>query len=575
MQLALNYIQFKSRSLLNQMATALPSTTVTANLTRVLNEELSCPICLEELKEPKCLPTCAHNVCKVCLENMARSSPEIIRCPTCRRISQVPPGGVSSLPTNNVLIKFLEITPGRQERIDIQRSLEKSKPVVEEMERRLAILDLALETLQVDWKKAKDDVHLTANIVMELVKNQESKFSEDVEDFYSKKQKMLQNQRKNLSSLLANSSTCIDAAEGVIVKGDPQELTEMSKVLTEQLQEISIMNFEDVNELKHRCGEQLEFFPNHDLQISLEKHCIGEVRHKIMERKFSSFNNPRDGSDIESIGRVIKKIGHKGSRKGNFKNPGGVASNTHGEIAVADYFNNRVEVFNEAGKFLFKFGKKGSGDGQFLGPTGITYTRNNKIVVLDSRNFRVQIFDKAGHFLMGFGKRGSNQGEFGWAEGVSVDENDNLIVTDTENNRVQIFLLDGTFVRQFGGRGPEGFDTPLGTVHHKDEFYTADKGNNCVKVFDCNGEYVRQFGRVGPGTGEFRSPRGIAVDRSNDCILVCDSENNCVHVFKLDGTYVVNFETKKTPVGIDLLKGKKVVVSSYYGHCVQILSYRN
>ena len=557
------------------MATASPATTVTANLTRVLNEELSCPICLEELKEPKCLPTCAHNVCKVCLESMARSDPEIIRCPTCRRISRVPPGGIGSLPTNNVLIKFLEITPGRQERIDIQKSLEKSKPVVEEMEKRLAVLDLALETLHVDWKKAKDDVHLTANIVMELVRNQESQFSEDVEDFYSKKQKMLQNQRKNLSSLLANSSACIDAAEGVVVKGDPQELTEMSKVLTEQLQEITIMNFEDGDELKHRCGEQLEFFPNHDLQINLEKHCIGEVRHKISERKFSSFSNPRDGSEVDPIGRVIKKIGHKGSRKGNFKNPGGVASNTHGEIAVADYFNNRVEVFNEAGKFLFKFGKKGSGEGQFLGPTGVTYTKNNKLVVLDSRNFRLQIFDKTGQFLMCFGKRGSNQGEFGWAEGVSVDENDNVIVTDTENNRVQIFLLDGTFVRQYGGRGPEGFDTPFGTVYHKEEFYTSDKGNNCVKVFNRNGEYVRQFGRVGPGTGEFRCPRGIAVDRSNDCILVCDSENNCVHVFKLDGSYVVNFETKKTPVGVDLLKGKKVVVSSYYGHCVQILSYRN
>lgn len=101
----------------------------------------------------------------------------------------MPPGGVSSLPTNNVLIKFLEITPGRQERIDIQKSLEKSKPVVEEMEKRLAILDLALDTLQVDWKKAKDDVHLTANIVMELVRNQESKFSEDIEDFTARSKK--------------------------------------------------------------------------------------------------------------------------------------------------------------------------------------------------------------------------------------------------------------------------------------------------------------------------------------------------------------------------------------------------
>lgn len=547
---------------------------VTANLTRVFNEELSCPVCLEELKEPKCLPACAHNVCKACLENMARSNPEIIRCPTCRRVSQVPPGGVSSLPTNNVLIKFLEITPGRQERLEIQKSLEKSKPVVEEMAKRLSMLDRALENLQADWKKTEEEIHLTANITVELTRKQETTFCEDIEDFYSKKQKMLQNQRQSLGSLMVNSTACLDTADGVLVKGDVQELTEMSEVLTQQLQEISLMNFEDADELRHRCDEQLEFFPNHDLQMNLEKQCIGEVRRKIIDRKPSSFSTPRGSSDINSVGRVVKKIGRKGSRRGNFKNPGGVASNAQGEIAVADYFNNRVEVFDEAGKFLFKFGKKGSAEGQFLGPTGITYTRNNKMVVMDSRNFRVQMFDNNGHFLMSFGKKGSNQGEFGWAEGISVDENDNIIVTDTENNRVQIFLLDGTFVRQFGGRGPEGFDTPLGTVYHQEEFYTSDKGNNCIKVFDCNGVYVRQFGRVGHGTGEFRCPRGIAVDRSNDCILVCDSENNCVHVFKLDGTYVINFETKKTPVGIDLLKGKKVVVSSYYGHCVQILSYR-
>lgn len=553
------------------MAAAASATSVSARLTRVFNEELSCPVCLEELKEPKCLPSCAHNVCKACLENMARMNPEIIRCPTCRRVSQVPPGGVNDLPTNNVLLKFLEITPGRQQRLEIQRSVDNSKPVINEMQTRITILDQALDILETDWKKAKEDIHLTANIVVEMVRNQESSLCEDIEDFYGKKHKMLQNQRQNLSSLLASSSACLETAEGILLKGDVDELTEMADVLTQQLKEVSQMNFEDAGELKQKCKEQLEFHPNHELQINLEKQCIGVVRRKMSDKIPTS---PLGVSDISSIGKVIKKIGRKGSRRGKFKNPGGIASNAHGELAVADYFNNRVEVFDETGKFLFTFGKKGDGEGQFLGPTGIAYTRSNKILVMDSRNFRVQVFDKSGHFLATFGKKGFNQGEFGWAEGIAVDENDNVIVTDTENNRVQIFLLDGTFVHQFGGHGPEGFDTPLGTVYHKEEFYTSDKGNNCVKVFDRNGVYVRQFGRVGPGTGEFRCPRGIAVDRANDCILVCDSENNCVHVFKLDGTYVVNFETKKTPVGIDLLKGTKLAVSSYYGHCVQILSYR-
>lgn len=73
---------------------------------------------------------------------------------------------------------------------------------------------------------------------------------------------------------------------------------------------------------------------------------------------------------------------------------------------------------------------------------------------------------------------------------------------------------------------------------------------------------------MGFGIGEFRFLRGIVVDRFNGCILVCDSENNCVYVFKLDGIYVVNFEIKKILVGIDLFKGKKVVVLLYYGYCV-------
>lgn len=557
------------------MATASQksATAVAANLARVFTEELSCPICLEELREPKCLPSCAHNACKACLENMARSNSEIICCPTCRQVSQLPPGGVRSLPTNNVLIKFLEVTPGRQERLDIQKSLDQSKPVLEEMNKRLAILDRALENLETNWNKSKEDIDLTSNILIELIRAQESELCEEVEDFYSKKLRALQHQRQNLSTLMTNASSCVQTAEEVLEKADAQVLKDVGPVLTEQLQEIRLMNFEDVEEIRCKCDKYLQFVPNHNLQGNLEKHCIGELKSQIIERRPSNPGSSMDGPNISSMGQVIKKIGCKGTRSGNFKNPGGVASNTLGEIAVADYFNNRVEVFNENGKFLFKFGKKGNANGQFLGPTGIAYARNNKIVVLDSRNYRVQIFDSAGHFLMRFGKRGSNEGELGRAEGISVDAADNIIVTDTENNRVQVFSPDGTFLHQFGGQGPEGFDKPLGTVCHKEEFYTSDGGNNCVKVFNRSGIYARQFGRVGRTIGDFRCPRGIAVDRANDLILVCDSENHCVHVFKVDGVYVANFKTKKTPVGIDLLKERKVVVSSYYGHCVQILSY--
>ena len=331
------------------MATAsqTSSTAVTANLdlARVFTEELSCPICLEELREPKCLPSCAHNVCKACLENMARSNPEIIRCPTCRRVSQLPPGGVSSLPTNNVLIKFLEITPGRQERLDIQKSLDQSKPVLQEMDKRLTILDRALENLGTNWNKSNEDIHLTSNMLIGLIRAQESELCEEAEDFYSKKLRALQHQRQNLCTLMTSASSCVQTAEEVLEKADAQVLKDLGPVLTEQLQEIRLMNFEDVEEIRCKCDKHLQFVPNDNLQVNLEKHCIGELKSQITERRPSNLGSLMDGPNISIIGQVIKKIGHKGTRSGNFKNPGGVASNTLGEIAVADYFNNRVESF--------------------------------------------------------------------------------------------------------------------------------------------------------------------------------------------------------------------------------------
>ena len=286
------------------------------------------------------------------------------------------------------MIRLLEATPGRQERLDVEKSLDKSKPVVEEMEKRLHILDHALEKLETNWRKSKEDIFFTANILIEEVRNQESKLCSDVEEFFSKKQRVLQHQRQNLSTLISNASSCVQTAAEVLEKGEVQELTNMAKVLTEQLQEITFMNIEDSEEMRSRCQELVEFFPNHALQISLERECIGELKTQITEKAPASDGFSSDTANFQLMGQEIKKIGHKGTRSGNFRNPGGVASNENGEIAVTDYFNNRVEVFNERGKFLFKFGKKGNAEGQFMGPTGIAYSRNNKLVVMDSRKLQ-------------------------------------------------------------------------------------------------------------------------------------------------------------------------------------------
>lgn len=55
-----------------------------AEQSRVLQEELTCPVCLDLYRDPHLLP-CGHNFCKTCLDHLKRQAERgRFRCPECR-----------------------------------------------------------------------------------------------------------------------------------------------------------------------------------------------------------------------------------------------------------------------------------------------------------------------------------------------------------------------------------------------------------------------------------------------------------------------------------------------------------
>lgn len=73
--------------------------------------------------------------------------------------------------------------------------------------------------------------------------------------------------------------------------------------------------------------------------------------------------------------------------------------NSRDEILLSDWHNHCIKIFDTRGKLIRKIGNKGSADGQLLLPLGVSTDRKDNILVLDCRNSRVSLFDIGGRFL--------------------------------------------------------------------------------------------------------------------------------------------------------------------------------
>ena len=77
-----------------------------------LEEQLTCPICLEQYTNPKFLP-CFHSFCSKCLENvpleLGQQGSYTLPCPTCRSPCQLPHQGVQALPSSFTINNLSEV----------------------------------------------------------------------------------------------------------------------------------------------------------------------------------------------------------------------------------------------------------------------------------------------------------------------------------------------------------------------------------------------------------------------------------------------------------------------------------
>ena len=268
--------------------------------------------------------------------------------------------------------------------------------------------------------------------------------------------------------------------------------------------------------------------------------------------------------------KPVLSFGERDSALKMFKNPFGLAGNARGEIAVTEFYNNRIQIFNSDGNFLRSF------DCKVLGlqvPKGIVFHNNGNIFVGDTVG-RILIFNGRGVYVGSFGMFGSLDNQLSDPWGLSVDSDGNVIVADKGNSSIKIFSPDGEFLMKIGGQGT--LKSPVHCIQYEKYLVVSDKGEHCIKVFDRNGNFQYMFGKKGSGDGEFNAPSCMAVNKSGH-LMVCDECNHRVQVFELNGKFIGKFGTNgnnlgefKNPASLVILGNDRIAVSDFNNHRIQL-----
>ena len=268
--------------------------------------------------------------------------------------------------------------------------------------------------------------------------------------------------------------------------------------------------------------------------------------------------------------KPVLSFGERDSALKMFKNPFGLAGNARGEIAVTEFYNNRIQIFNSDGNFLRSFGCKVLG---LQIPKGIVFHNNGNIFVGDTVG-RILIFNGRGVYVGSFGMFGSLDNQLSDPWGLSVDSDGNVIVADKGNSSIKIFSPDGEFLMKIGGQGT--LKSPVHCIQYEKCLVVSDKGEHCIKVFDRNGNFQYMFGKKGSGDGEFNAPSCMAVNKSGH-LMVCDECNHRVQVFELNGKFIGKFGREgsnlgefKNPASLAILSNGRIAVSEWNNHLIQL-----
>lgn len=113
---------------------------------------------------------------------------------------------------------------------------------------------------------------------------------------------------------------------------------------------------------------------------------------------------------------------------------------------VSDRFNHSITVLDENDREKYYWGTKGSKVGEFVNPGFLAAGTENKVIVGDILNRRVIAYSLSGRYPSIIAKPGIEQGQIFRPKGIVVDDLKQIWIADGYTGAIQVFTPSGKFV---------------------------------------------------------------------------------------------------------------------------------
>ena len=295
-----------------------------------------------------------------------------------------------------------------------------------------------------------------------------------------------------------------------------------------------------------------------DLERSIS--CLGEIVEVLV-------NVPR----YTTCHTPVVATGKKGRAPGELIDPYGVAihEETH-QIFVANYDNDRVEIFSETGEFISQLSV-----GQVSYPSGIVIHGDSLYVICEG-SFTVSQFSLIEMCrVRRIGGKGSKNGQFNYPRQLTTDLIGRVFIADCNNDRICIHdpdlnhlrnithpslsrpsdvkvSRDCVYVLCFDNNPPmlvltlegdklyslitcgEGMDVSCPLFFCLDSlnnFVLSDYYSHSIRVFSPEGNLLHTIGREGHQPGMFSYPQGVAIAPNGRFVCVSKNKNCGLQIF--------------------------------------------